>query len=492
MPIDASIPLGIQSPQTQQAQTVQTLSGLLNMKSALQAQQIQQQEMQRLQMSNQQSGIDLQETQAARQLLADPQYQNGDGTFNFAKLQGPLMAAAPKNGAAMLTNLGNAQTAFTNARAAVNTLDTQSRGIVGSGLYSVLDQSPDKRYGVAMGTLDQFEKTYPNLSPAIDLARGQLQATGGDPDKVSGVINMLAKGVLPPESQQGMSSPALGSVQTDQGTQFFNQKANVPGIPMGNVGAPVTPPNQAGTSTAGGTTLFNPATGKSTPITGGPAMDFPQGETAATQTELQNQRTAAQQAAANAPALHNLNRQIISEADTGINTGHLGAWTQKLSSITGFNIGNESSTDYNLLGKLLERSALQAAQGMGPHTNAGLEAQVRANGSTDYTPQAIRKIAALNDAMTTGSTLYQSGLEKAVQGSPNGIFAKRQFDQQWANALNPTNGVDGIQALRLKNAVDSGDQKEVQSLLSEVGGAKSAGARALYAKLQQLRSLGGQ
>jgi hypothetical protein len=181
--------------------------------------------------------------------------------------------------------------------------------------------------------------------------------------------------------------------------------------------------------------------------------------------------------------MHDLNRSIIAEADKGLNTGSLGALTQRLASATGYSFGTgEKATDYSVLSKLLERSALQAAQAMGPHTNAGLEAQVRANGSLDYTPQAIRKIAVLNDALTSGAEHYRSGLENALQASGQNPAAKRQFDQQWAQNFDP-------RIMRLENAAASGDKKEIDAVMQELGGQNSKAARDLRAKAANLQIL---
>jgi hypothetical protein len=213
----------------------------------------------------------------------------------------------------------------------------------------------------------------------------------------------------------------------------------------------------------------------------GPAMLPPGGAGAID--DAQKEVTAARAAANNAPIMHDLNRSIIAEADKGLNTGSLGALTQRLASATGYSFGTgEKATDYSVLSKLLERSALQAAQAMGPHTNAGLEAQVRANGSLDYTPQAIRKIAVLNDALTSGAEHYRSGLENALQASGQNPAAKRQFDQQWAQNFDP-------RIMRLENAAASGDKKEIDAVMQELGGQNSKAARDLRAKAANLQIL---
>lgn len=310
--------------------------------------------------------------------------------------------------------------------------------------------------------------------------------------KLAGGLGNIQLQAMSVPSQVNAQSPTMAMVPTQGGTQPFNTNPLAAGG-VGQQGDAMIPPNQVITTTGGGAAIGNTTTSQVGPFAGGqpkPQVDFPPGENGNTQAELQMQRTAAQQQAIQAPTMHNLNRGVIAEVDKGITTGRLGDIIQKVKSATGF-VG-DTGTDYNTLGKLLERSAITAAQGMGPHTNAGLEAQVRANGSTDYSPGAIRKIAALNDAATTGSTMYQSGLENAVTAQGGSIFSKRQFDQQWAGAMNPSNGVDGVQALRFKNAVDAGDPTEKAAILKEVGGPGSKGAQALLGKLRALQQLSGQ
>jgi hypothetical protein len=203
---------------------------------------------------------------------------------------------------------------------------------------------------------------------------------------------------------------------------------------------------------------------------------------------MQGQRSAAQSAANKAPVMHDINRTIIAEASKGLTTGAAGQLLQRVRSATGYvsdKAGDANATDYHLLGKMLERSALEAAQAMGPHTNAGLESQLRANGSLEYTPQAIKKIAYLNDAYVSGMEMYRNGLEKAISDSGNNVFAKRAFDQEWAKVATP-------QVLRFKNAVDNNNDDEIASITKEVGGKGSSGARKLHEQLTQLLRLSGQ
>jgi hypothetical protein len=218
----------------------------------------------------------------------------------------------------------------------------------------------------------------------------------------------------------------------------------------------------------------------------GPAMLPPGGAGAID--DAQKEVTAARAAANQAPVLHDLNRSIIDLVDKGVTTGSASAVMAKAAQVANgtfgmhLEFGDNTATNYNTLGKLLERSALSAAQGMGPHTNAGLEAQVRANGSLDYTPQAIRKIAVLNDALTSGAEHYRSGLEQALQASGQNPAVKRTFDQDWAKNFDP-------RIMRLENAAASGDKKEIDAVMQELGGAGSKATRDLRTKAANLQAL---
>lgn len=491
MSLDPSIPL-----QVQPANPMAALSSVLDIQGRQQQLRNAQLANQQGQQDLQQSQIALQERQASMPILQNiKNYTDDKGNVDLNRLSPDIMAAAPTTGSTILQNVAKAQQEATTAKSSVFDLDQKTRNLAGGIFASLVDQP----YDVVQSVVNGMNATFPAAKPAIDfLNKYFIGPNGGDQESLNGHLIKASRIFMGTEKAQDANSPGVSFVPTQGGIQPYNTKAGVPGIPIGPMGAAMAPPNQTVTTTGGGTALANPATGQVSPLTpsspAAPAVDFPAGENGATQAELQLQRTGAQQVANQAPTLHNLNRSIINLVDQGTLTGKLSQLSAQVSSAFGgkFEFGSDTASDYNTLGKLLERSALSAAQGQGPHTNAGLEAQIRANGSTDYTPTTLRRIAALNDAAATGSTLYHQGLESAVGSGSNGVFAKRQFDRSWAGAMNPTNGVDGYQALRLKNAVDAGDQTEIGNVLKEVGGPNSKGAQALFLKLQSITHLAGQ
>ncbi|ABI86462.1 hypothetical protein Bamb_0903 [Burkholderia ambifaria AMMD] len=191
------------------------------------------------------------------------------------------------------------------------------------------------------------------------------------------------------------------------------------------------------------------------------------------------------QAYANAGLQHTNNQIVLQNIDNVGATGVSGQAFRNIASAFGFNPGDakDPATAYDMVGKGLERSALQAAQSMGPQTNAGLAAQVAANGSTHYTPAAIKEITKLNDAITTGAQSYQPGLERAIAANPSaGVFAKRSFDQAWGANFDP-------RIYQMYNAAKSGDAAEVNSIVSSLGGKNSAQFKALMQKAANLQKL---
>jgi hypothetical protein len=120
---------------------------------------------------------------------------------------------------------------------------------------------------------------------------------------------------------------------------------------------------------------------------------------------------------------------------------------------------------------------------MGPQTNAGLEAQIVANGSVHYNPTAIKKITKLNDAIVSGNEAYQPGLEKAINADPSrGVLVKREYDQAWAQNFDP-------RIMMIYNATKSGDKQEVNSIITQMGGKSSPQVKELMKKAQNLHNL---
>jgi hypothetical protein len=483
MPIDASIPLGVKAPDQ-----MQNLSSLLSVAKGAQ--------------DVQSGGIALQEKQGLQQYMSNPSnFTDKDGNVDFnAAMQG-VMKVAPTTGLPIVQNLLTAQKQHVEATSSLNKLGDDNRTRVANVLATI---RPDSDPKLVYQSLDALGKAYGGkIDPWVTLAKqGYDSAVPKGPDAVADYLAKASRSVLPQTTQQEMNTPQGPMLSNGQQTVQVNTRPGVQGVAQG---APVqgtavqqllpvgqqdrTFADSQGNMNVEHRDAFGNVVG-SRPLQGaGPAapgpFTLPPGETRESMSSLQDQRTAAHAAANTAPQMHDINRSIISEVNKGsVDTGRYGAFWRDISSrFPGFK--PEGATDYDILGKMLERSALTAAQSMGPHTNAGLEASIKANGSLAYTPAAIKKIAHLNDAIVSGSEMYRDGLEKAIGTSPNNVFSKREFDAKWAKVATP-------QALRLKNAVDNGDKDEIKSISEEVGGRNSEGAKKLHKQLTELIQLSGR
>lgn len=482
MALDPTIALNAQAPSFDTAlKPVASLLGIAGAQQQLQTGRLQQTQLQgQLQERENLSKIDWNK------------FRDQDGNLDpIAAGNAALQAAPAFYGPALAKQLNDVAKDSITIKQGLQNLNKSQREDIASGL-GALSMDPQLSPSKVLDWASQYGQQNPGAAPLLMTA---LKHAPADPGQLKQWLITNRNSVIAPSAQTTNTT----TVNDGAATHLVQNSPYQPGAvqDVGQITNKVGPMQQEEIQAdalgnryivqrgANGAILnTRPVPGSYNAVTSapgaGPAMLPPGGAGAID--DAQKEVTAARAAANNAPVMHDLNRQIIAEADKGLNTGSLGALTQKIASATGYSLGGQSATDYNTLGKLLERSALQAAQGMGPHTNAGLEAQVRANGSLDYTPQAIRKIAVLNDALTSGAEHYRSGLEQALQGSGQNPAVKRTFDQQWAQNFDP-------RIMRLENAAASGDQKEIADLMKELGGAGSKAARDLRTKAANLQIL---
>jgi len=484
MALDPTIALQVQPPSFDTA--LKPISSLLGIAGA--QQQLQTGKLQQTQLQGQ-----LQERENLSKIDWN-KYRDQDGNLDpIAAGNAALQAAPAFYGPALAKQLNDVAKDSITIKQGLQNLNKSQREDIGAGL-GALSMDPQLSPAKVLDWASQYSQQNPGAAPLLMTALKHAPKSS-DPKEWQQWLITNRNSVVAPSGQTTNTT----LVNDGAATHVVQNSPYQPGAvqDVGQIANKVGPMQQEEIQTDalgnryivqrgqnGAILNTRPVPGSYNAVTSapgaGPAMLPPGGAGAID--DAQKEVTAARAAANNAPIMHDLNRQIIAEADKGLNTGSLGALTQKIASATGYSLGGQSATDYNTLGKLLERSALTAAQGMGPHTNAGLEAQVRANGSLDYTPQAIRKIAVLNDALTSGAEHYRSGLENALQGSGQNPAVKRVFDQQWAQNFDP-------RIMRLENAAASGDKKEIDAVMQELGGPNSKAVRDLRTKAANLRVL---
>jgi hypothetical protein len=502
MALDPTIALQAQAPSFDT--TLKPISSLLGIQGQLQDQQTRQ--LQQNQLQGQ-----LQERDNIGKIDWS-QFRQPDGGFDSVGASNAAMQAAPSFYGPMLSKQFNemAKDAIT-IKQGMQDLNQSQRTSLGSVLGALAQKQNVSRNDIYDG-MSQYVEQNPSIAPMVMTTLKHMPQTD-DPKALQGWLEIGRNGVLKP-SEQRLETTA---VSTGGDTRFYQKSPYVSGAPQ-QVGDAVpntvspTQREEIQTDSKGnryivqrgsdGTVLntrqvpgtYNAIGGKADT---GPVYTPPGGDGQIK--DLSDEVTAARAAIRQAPVLHDINRGIVSLIDKGVTTGSpssLFAYVSKnAQGVLPFSpeFGDNTATNYNMLGKYLERSALQASQGMGPHTNAGLEAQIRANGSLDYTPQAVRKIAVLNDALVSGAEKYNAGLQAAIKSAGNSVGVKPDFDQAWAQNFDPN-------VMRYMNAAQNNDQKERAAVLSDIGALgkngqfdpNSAGGKALVTKMRNLQKLTNQ
>jgi hypothetical protein len=502
---DFGSPIASQIQPPNPNQGLQTISGILNLRNQQQSLQLGQQQLQVGESAAQQAQQQMNERQLLQQTMLTGKDPDGnpvkapDGQMdpnalaNFANKYLPLTGQGVQQ--QIISTLNNRIQLNDQVRGLGQNYRNDISGIVRSGIGA---QDPS---GVS-SALDAYAQQNPAAAPAISRAQSMLQHVNPamPQDQRNMMLQRLSMEFQPASTTAAEQSPQIGTTTGPGGGVQAFQTNPLSAIPQGATGPEVAQGIPLGERqsvssnplTGGPTVISKNGQGQVTGITNAPTQGVyvPQPGDAQALPVLQAERDAARQAYTNAGLQHTNNQIVLSNIDNVGATGLAGSGWRNLVSAFGFNPGDankdgkfDPATAYDLVGKGLERSALQAAQSMGPQTNAGLAAQVAANGSTHYTPTAIKEITKLNDAITTGAQSYQPGLERAISANPSaGVFAKRQFDQQWGANFDP-------RIYQMYNAAKSGDTNEINSIVNSLGGKSSPQFKALMEKAANLQKL---
>jgi hypothetical protein len=502
MPIDPSIPLQVQqgSPFASMQQTMQPMVSLAQLANIRQQNQMLQAETQNLQ-QNASQGAQLQaERQKYTAAMQDPNapFYNQDGTVDPNKFQVWANQNIPLTQGVYGQALLDHTEAVNKYKTTVANMSQSDHQVVNAALSSFV--RPD---GTVAATPQQIGAQLDAISPQltgygnsfVSQAKQAVQSTANNPQLLGQVLTQLARTTTPATTQQDQRRASTALVNTGAATVPVSATGDYgtpPGAPAGPGVANQVGPEGRQTVTnnplTGGMAVVNrDANGNITGVTNPPTQGVyvPQPGDVQALPELQAERDSARAQYTAAGTQHENNRIVLSNIDNVGATGIAGPAWRNIASAFGLNPGDakDPATAYDMVGKGLERSALQAAQSMGPQTNAGLDAQIKANGSLGYTPQAIKEITKLNDALVSGTQAYQPGLERAIAANPSaGVFAKRQFDQAWGANFDPT-------IFRYYNAIKNGDTAEQQAIVNQLGGLKSKAYNAMMQKAKNLQQL---
>ncbi len=262
-------------------------------------------------------------------------------------------------------------------------------------------------------------------------------------------------------------------------------------MPTGIMGGSVQPQNNIqapGGPVVGGPMPLPAVTAQPLPAAAVPTnapVRMPAGETGVTLEAAQNLRTTVRNAAAQAPVQQFNNNQIIKLADdviTGRGANFIGSLT---GGYAGLPFTSDNATNLNQLGHYMamQTASLSQSSGLGG-TDAGRAIAGQMSGTTEWTPAAIKQTARVNRALSTGTELFAQGVENNFNRTKN-PFAATEFQQRWSQTL----GNDGINAIRLYDAIRSKDNEAIKEVVNQSGGVNSAGYQNLVNKIGQMQKL---
>jgi len=282
-------------------------------------------------------------------------------------------------------------------------------------------------------------------------------------------------GVSPGQMPGGMPTPLGGNIVPQQQPVPGAGQMQPPRPPV-NVPAPAAP-------VVGGPMPLPPP---GQPLANAPVR-MPAGENAATLEVAQNLRTSVRNSAAQAPIQQFNNNQIIKLADdviTGRGANFIGSLT---GGYAGLPFTSDNATNLNQLGHYMamQTASLSQSSGLGG-TDAGRAIAGQISGTTEWTAPAIKQTARVNRALTTGTELFNQGIENNFNRTKN-PFSAIEFQQRWTQTL----GADGINAVRLYDAMRNSDKEAIREVVTQAGGPNSPGYQNLVRKIGDMQKLVG-
>lgn len=366
-----------------------------------------------------------------------------------------------------------------------------------AGANSLLNpQTQQQLFAPQAGTIATGAATFPTVTTPSPAGAPPTVAVGQTP-LATAQLGPTQREV--PTGQYDINNQPIVNVYSPEG-RFLGQRvatetppaAALPGAAMPTPTGAMAPAPGMGMPPAAGTQTFplappppiqprdmGAAPGGTTP----PARLRP-GETPETLREVNQVRTASVAARQEVPLQLFNNNEIIRLADeaiTGKGAGALANLTGGYAAYNYFNIGGGNATALNQLGHYmaLQTSSLAKSAGLGTDAARGIAAE--STGTTNWTPEAIKKTARVNRALSTATDLYSQGIENAFNKSKD-PFAVRDFQSKWAQ----TNDINSI---TLMDAIRNNDAPGIRDIVTKVGGINSPGYKRLVDNIGKIQSL---
>jgi hypothetical protein len=484
--------------------------------------------------------------------FANPENFQTDGNIDMTKVNAAIPKIAPLTGRDVLKNVSDLSTAQTQANKAKQGLTQDQKALVGQ-TFNILGKAGVNNRDTYLKALDDLVATNPNNPDLGRLADSYKTIWSKMPENTnfSQLAISGAQTLMPVASQEQQFNPQPGtvntgaqilptvtrpsvagqapSIQVGQAPLVTNQLA--PGAryeltgqrdmnnnptaiaygPNGELLGEVTIPAGANTAQQPGGPVANqmptgvqgggvmpqnniqapapqmprPAAAPAAPVNAPARM--PAGENEATLKVANELRTSVRNAAAQAPVQQFNNNQIIKLADdviTGRGANFIGSLT---GGYAGLPFTSDNATNLNQLGHYMamQTASLSQSSGLGG-TDAGRAIAGQISGTTEWTAPAIKQTARVNRALTTGTELFNQGVENNFNRTKN-PFSTTEFQQRWTQTL----GADGINAIRLYDAMRNSDKEAIREVVTQAGGPNSPGYQNLVRKIGDMQKLVG-
>jgi len=370
-----------------------------------------------------------------------------------------------------------------------------------SGAQTLLPvATQETQFGPQPGTLNTGAQILPTVTrpsvagqaPSIQVGQTPLATNQLGPGSRYVATGRVDMNNNPTALAYGPNGELLGEVTIPAGANPAQQPGGAAAnqMPTGVMGGNVQPQNniQAPGAPVVGAPMPRPIVAPQPLPAAAPAnapARMPAGETGATLEAAQNLRTTVRNAAAQAPVQQFNNNQIIKLADdviTGRGANFVGALSGGYAAIPW---STDNATNLNQLGHYMamQTSSLAQSSGLGG-TDAGRAIAGQISGTTEWTAPAIKQTARVNRALTTGTELFNQGVDNAFNRTKN-PFSATEFQQRWTQTL----GADGINAVRLYDAMRNNDKEAIREVVTQAGGPNSPGYQNLVRKIQDMQKL---
>ncbi len=484
-----------------------------------------------------------------------------DNSLDIEKAKTILPQLAPRTYPTMLEKYTTLSKAEIEAKSAKQNLTQDQKNLVGQ-TFNILGKAGIKDKNTYLGALDDLIKTNPNNPdlgrlvdsykkiwnelpeqtpwdqlaqrgaqtllniPQQETAFRQQPGTIGTGAATFPTVTTPSVAGLPPRQEVGQTPLAVaqvapggqseptGRVDMNNNPTYYvrDSRGNIvgettipAGVPAGQMpGGMPTPlggnivPQQGAVPGAGAMQPPRPPVNVPAPAAAAPVR-MPAGENAATLEAATKLRLDTRAMAQQVPIQQFNSNQIIKLADdviSGKGAGTIANLTGGYAALNGLGIGGENATNLQQLGHYmaLQTQALTAGTGLA-NTDAGRAIGGQMAGDIQWTPQAIKQTARVNRALSTGTELFSQGVENNFNRTKN-PFAAAEFQQRWSQTL----GNDGVNAIRLYDAIRSKDNEAIKEVATQAAGPdykgdilKAPGYLSLVNKIGQMQKLiGGQ